>query len=66
MLSKVKCEITWVPYIAFTKKLTTVKDKDLKSSAKRHIITQQKIHILMFDFNLPKKIEQMIGLNFLN
>ena len=40
MLSKVKCEITWVPYIVFTKKLTTVKDKDLKSSAKRHIITQ--------------------------
>ena len=39
MLSKLKCKIPWVPYIAFIKKLTTAKGKGLKSSTKKHILT---------------------------
>ena len=40
MLPTIKCEIPWVQYIVFIKKLTTAKSKALKSSAKQHILTQ--------------------------
>ena len=62
MLSHIKCEIPWVPYIVFYRKITTARSKGLKSSAKRHTLAQYKNHNFMVDINLPKEIEQTTGL----
>ena len=64
MLFKIKCEIPSVPYIAFITKLTPA--KRFKINCQGTYIIQQKIHILMVDFNLPKQIGQSTGLNFPN
>ena len=41
--------------------LLTAKNKYEKSSTKREIVTQQKIQKIMVNLNLPKWMEQCIG-----
>ena len=40
ILSRIICEIPWVPYIVSIKKLNPGKSTGLKSSAKGHILLQ--------------------------
>ena len=46
--------------------LLTAKNKYKKSSAKRHIVTQQKVQKIMVHLYLPKWMEQSIGVRFCN
>ena len=42
-------------------KLVTAKNKYEKSSTKRQIVTEQKIQKIMVNLNLPKWMEESIG-----